>query len=223
MGAALMRLLQKLLSCWAAVGCAIGVCGCAPGLDDTKSLTALKGANEGVVFLQLAYEGVPCRTGNIALARETSPGRFELYKTLMMGGITGSASLNSRQVSLPAGTYHIGYITCQAVQENLSMGSGYMMGIGEQDGDFFIGNPKQSLVQFTVASGEVVNLGQINLAPTDYLANSARISVTDLKPDAMNRLRGGVPSLASTMVTRLMTSTAPSQSYKIERVKLGAG
>jgi hypothetical protein len=218
-----MPLLHKMLWCFAVIGCAIVVSACAPGLDDTKSLSALKSANEGVVFLQLAYEGLPCRGGNIALATETAPGRFQLHKTLTMGGITGAASRNSRQVSLPAGTYHVGYITCQAVQENLSFASGYMMGVGEQDGDFFIGNPKQSLAQFTVAAGEVVNLGQINLAPTDYLANATRISVTDINSDAMARLRGEVPTLSSTMVTRLMTSTAPTQSYKIERVKLGTG
>lgn len=219
----LMPLLRRLVSYSGAAGCVLGVSACAPGFDDTKSLTALKSANEGVVFLQLAYDGIPCKVGNIALATESSPGRFELRKTLMMGGVTGSASLNSRQISLPAGTYHVGYITCQSVQESGYLNSGYMMGVGEQDGSFFIGNPKQSLAHFSVAAGEVVNLGQINLVPTDYLAKATMISVTDIDSDAMARLRSGVPTLSSTLVTRLMTPTSPTQSYKIERVKIGAG
>jgi hypothetical protein len=213
-----MPLLQRILSCCAFAGCAIGVAACAPGLDDTKSLTALKSANEGIVFLQLAYEGIPCRNGNIIITTEPSPGRFEVHKTLMVGGLDAGASLISRQVSLPAGAYHIGYVACQARTE-----MSYMMAVGEHDGTLLMGNPKQSLAHFTVAAGEVVNLGQISLAPTDYLANATRISVTDINPDAMNRLRSGVPTLASTLVTRLMTSTAPTQSYRIERVKLGAG
>lgn len=213
-----MPVMRSILRCCVAIGFAIGVVACAPGFDDTKSLSALKSANEGVAFIQLAYGGVPCKVGNIVIATEPSPGRFEVHKTLMVGGITADASLNSRQFSLPAGSYHIGYIACQALAD-----SGYMMAVGEHDGTLLMGNPKQSLAHFTVAAGEVVNLGQINLAPTDYLANAARISITDISSDTMSRLRSGVPALSPTLVTRLMTASSPTQPYKIERVKLGAG
>lgn len=213
-----MALPQRILLRWVAVGCAVSIAACAPSFDDTRSLAALKDANEAVVFIKLAYNGTPCRTGNIALATEVSPGRLELHKTLMVGGITGSAALDTRQVSLPAGTYHIGYVQCQALLD-----SGYMMGVGEQDGSVFIGNPRQSLARFTISAGEVVNVGQINLVPTDYLANTASISVTDVSSDTMQRLRAGVPNLSSTLITRLMTTTSPGQPYKIERVKLGTG
>jgi len=210
-----MPVLHRMLWCGVVVICT-AVAACAPGIDDSKSLSALKSANEGIVFLRLTYAGLPCRTGNVALATEPAPGRFELHKTLMVGGIAGSAAMTPRQVSLPAGTYHIGYVACQSVGEMK-----YMMGVGEHDGTVVIGNPRQSLAKFTVSAGEAVDVGQINLQPTDYLLNAATISVADITPDAMQRLRAEAPTLSSSLVTRLMTVTSPGQSYKIERMQLG--
>ena len=214
----MLALLQRLMVGCVSIGCCLGISACAPGLDDTQSLQTLQSAKEGIVFLQLAYHGIPCRNGNVALATEPSPGRFQLYNTLMVGGLLRSASMTSRQVSLPAGTYHVGYVSCQPVTD-LS----YTLGVGEQDGTVFIGNPLQSLAHFTVGPGEVVNLGRIDLLPADYLANDAKISITDVDADALQRLRSGVPTLASVMVTRLMTPTSPGKSYKIARARIGNG
>ena len=198
--------------------CAIVAAGCAPGLEDTKSLGALKSSNEGIVFAQLAYRGLPCKVGNLALATEVSPGRFQLYKTLMMGGITVDATLSPRQISLPAGTYHIGYVACQSVAD-----MGHMMGVGQHDGTLVVGNPLQSLGTFTVAAGEVVNIGQINIDPTDYLAHNATISVSNLSDVAAQRLQAGAPTLSAAAVARPMTVTSPGQAYKIERAQIGNG
>lgn len=211
-----MPVLQRILWCCVVVICASVVAACAPGIDDSKSLSALKSANEGAAFLQISYGGLPCRIGNVALATEAAPGRFQLYKTLMVGGMAASAALAPRQVSLPAGTYHIGYVACQSVGEMK-----YMMGVGEHDGSVVLGNPRQSLAKFTVSAGEAVNVGKLNLEPTDYLADAARISVVDMAPDAMQQLRAEAPALSSSLVTRLMTVTSPGKAYRIERAQIG--
>jgi hypothetical protein len=207
---------QRLIRSCAALAGIMGVAACSQGFDDSKSLAALKSANEGAVFIKVTYSGRPCRVGNIALATEPSPGRFMLHSTPMLGGIN-SSGLNSRQLSLPAGTYHVGYVQCMLDD------GGQTTVVGEHDGTIQIGNPRQSLAHFTVAAGEVVNVGQLNLVPTDYLAKSTAISITDIDAASMGRLRNGVPTLSSTMVTRLMSDTAPGQTYKVSWVQMGGG
>ncbi len=201
--------LLGLLQCCAAFGCVIGVAACMPGFDDTYSPNLLKNGNQGVVFIRATYGGIPCKSGNIALATERSPGHFELHSSPMLGGLNESG-LNSRQIALPVGTYHVGYVQCLVDFQTLV--------VGETDGTMFIGNPRQSLASFTVSAGEVVNVGQINFFPTDYLAKAATISVADVDAATMGRLRSGVPKLSSMLVTRLMVPSSPGQSYKISWV-----
>lgn len=177
-----------------------------PGFDDTYSPDLLENANQGVVFIKVTYGGVPCKTGNIALATERSPGRFELHSSPMLGGLNATG-LNSRQIALPAGTYHVGYVQCLVDFQTVK--------IGEIDGTIFIGNPRQSLASFTVSAGEVVNVGQIDFLPTDYLAKAATISIADIDVVTMDRLRSGVPKLSSKLVTRLMVPSEPGRSYAI--------
>lgn len=207
---------QRLIRLCAAVIGAIAASGCAPSFDDAIDPIALKSANEGVVFLKIAYAGRPCRLGNVALATEPSPGRYVLHSAPTLGGIN-SAGFNSRQISLAAGTYHIGYIQCALDDAKRTVV------LGETDGAIQIGNPQQSFAHFTIAAGEVINLGQFNFAPTDYLENSAAISITDIDAAAMERLRSGVPKLSSTMVSRLMSATTPGQSHKITWVQAIGG
>ena len=147
-------------------GCFAGLSSCAPGFDDTISLADVKKANEGVVFLNVTYAGRPCRTGNIVLATEPSPGRYVLHSGPMIGGIT-SAAINPRQITLAAGRYHVGSLQCMVDDK--------MLAIGPHDGTVVVGNPLQSLASFSISSGEVVNLGQINITPTDYRADNGTI------------------------------------------------
>ena len=207
---------QRLIWLCAAVIGAIGVSGCAPSFDDAINPIALKGANEGVVFLKITYAGKPCRLGNVALATEPSPGRYVLHSSPTLGGIN-SAGFNSRQLPLPSGTYHIGYVQCALDDATRTVV------LGETDGAIQIGNPQQSFAHFTIAAGEVVNLGQLNLVPTDYLENSATISITDIDANAMERLKSGVPKLSSMMVSRLMSATDPGRSHKITWVQAIGG
>lgn len=194
------------------VGCLLGAAACAPGFDDTKSLTEIKSANKGVAFITVTFGRLSCSPGNIFLATEPSPGNFELFSAFMIGGMNAPLA-NTRQISLPAGTYHVGALQC--------VSSGHMVRVGELDGLITAGNPKQSLASFSIAAGEAVDLGHVDFSPTDYLANSGVISVRPLDDLAMNRLRNGVPTLSSQLTTRFMTITSPGQTYTLSWQKLG--
>ena len=208
--------LRRLLSCCMAIASVIALTGCVASFDDSLTPLALKGANAGVVFMKVTYVGNPCRVGNVALATEPSPGRYVLHSAPMLGGINASG-LNSRQISLPAGTYHVGYVQCMLDD------GGKTAVLGETDATIQIGNPRQSFAHFTVSAGEVVNLGQINFVPTDHLANASTISITDIDAATMGRLRSSLPTLAPVMVTRLMAETQPGQSFKISWTQMGGG
>jgi hypothetical protein len=200
---------HRLTARCAALGAAISLIACTPGFNDTISTSALKGANEGAAFIKISYGKWPC-DGNVGLAKETSPGKFELHSTPRLVGI------NSRQLSLPAGTYHVGYIQCLT-------SSSQAVVVGETDGTLLIGNPHQSLARFTIVPGQVVNLGVLNIVPTDHLANSARLSIADIDEFTMDRLRKAVPTLSSTLVSRLMALTSPGEVYKLRWEKVGLG
>lgn len=187
---------------------------CTPGFDDSVPPAVLQSSNQGYVFINLAYRDAPCSHGNIFLATEPTPGRFQFHSAPMTGG-TVQATTSARQIALPAGTYHVGYVQCFV--------DGRAAIVGDTDGAIVQANPLQSLGRFTVSAGEAVNVGQVNLMPTDYLAHRATVVITDLSADAMQRLRAGVPKLSSKLVTRLMTQASPGQSYKISWVQAGRG
>jgi hypothetical protein len=95
--------------------------------------------------------------------------------------------------------------------------------IGETDGAGKVGNPLQSLAHFKVDAGEAVNVGQLDLVPIGNPASASAISATDVDAATMERLRKAVPSLASSMVTRLMSPTTPGQTYKVAWLQTGGG
>jgi hypothetical protein len=210
----MIPVLHKLIRCCAVFASVMGLGACASSFDDTRSLVGLKSSNEGAVFIKVTYGGQPCRVGTIALATEPVPGRFVLQSTPLLGGIT-SSGLNSRQLSLPAGTYHVGYVQC------ILDDAGKTAVVGETDNAAKIGNPVQSLAHFTVDAGEAVNVGQLDLVPIGNPANATAISTADVDAATMERLRKAVPALSSAMVTRLMAPTTPGQTYKLTWTQMG--
>jgi hypothetical protein len=174
----------------------------------TSSVAELRASGMGAVFIQGAAGGIPCNVGSIILATEPAPGRYLKYDAIVISGLLYPVK-GARRLELPAGTYHIGAIHCLVGNTQVE--------VGDHDGSIVVGNPRQSFAKFTVARGELVNVGKIDVQPVSGPPNFVRVVTGEINPRDMERLH---PAPSARPIKRLMTDMAKGQTYKARWVAL---
>ncbi len=169
-------------------------------LDDTVRPRQLASEKRGVVLLAVDVEGVGCGAGAIHLATEGPNGTFKKFQHYSLIG----AKTNLAQIELPEGTYHLGVVAC--VQ-------GYrFVNVGTHNGSALIGDPLKSMGSFSVAAGEIVNLGHIVISRLGDGQGDAAVQVVAMDTKILDVLKAQVPKLHAQAKTRLMT-TKSGESY----------
>ena len=171
-------------------------CGTKAALNDEIRPQELRTEKRGMALLALEVDGGWCSAGAIHLATEVMPGKFKAVQRFSLLG----AKSNLVQMELPEGTYHIGVIAC--VQ-------GYrVVNVGTHNGSTLIGDPLKSMGSFTVAAGEVINLGEVTLARINSERGGATVLIAPMSQTSLEGLRTKVPKLHASAKVRLMTTKA---------------
>ena len=202
---------QRLTARCVALGGAIGLIACTPVRRHHQPARAQRRERECRIHQNLLRQ--------LAVPTGTSAWRTRLrLATSSCTALRGWSAFNFPALApaLPSGRH----LPCRI--HPVHAGRWRENGRARRDGrKLLIGNPRQSFARFTVVPGEVVNLGELNLVPTDHLANSARF-----RSRTSTRHHGpaakAVPKLSSTMVTR-WPPTSPGDAYKLTWAKVGLG
>jgi hypothetical protein len=193
-------------------GLLIGGCGITSTVSDDVSLTSLTAASQAVAIITVSIDGETCPLATIQLAKRSAAGyeattsfSINTSKFSLSGLIAGSIP----QVPLAAGEHHIVSYLCSAQSGNTT----YTTTIGQKQGAFFGigGTYKKSLANFTLAAGEVVDIGYLRIIPVG-VAQIVTFHIQDQPPSVMEQLQKTKPKLFAQMKTRLMNVVSPAMT-----------
>src|SRR5262249_12480516 len=135
---------------------ALGATACAytPGVSPDLNQETLARTNKAVAIVQMGIEGEGCMVTTIGIGQRKEAG-FEAVETLRFFPVPGSAG-DAAQVELAPGEYHIVSWNCSRPKGTPSITLG-----GYQGGNVLGqgGQYTESYGSFTLAAGEIVNLG----------------------------------------------------------------
>jgi hypothetical protein len=182
-------------------------CGATPNLSDELTATTLSANNQGIVLLSAAMQGLTCQGITVQLGRKSALGYDATTSfgiDITMFSLRRLVSSNLPQISLPAGEHHVIGVTCQNGNSFTSVGKGGL----------------RSYASFTLAPGEIVNLGSLTVIPL-AMTNIATFEVRDQPIEVMDKLKADKPKLFAQMKNRLMTIT-PAPTAEDRQKQLAA-
>ncbi len=182
------------------LSCVMAACGTSR-VSDELAPPALAAANTGVAVMMAGFHGVDCPSANLWLARKKNSSDYQIVQIVKM--IKGPFDhMNVAQVELEAGEYHIVSWDCtetagaRTLISTLGSPEGGVFGFGVSF--------KKSLANFTIAPGEIINLGYLSIFHAGT-ANAVRLEVRDLPQGALEKFKQDRPRLSAQMRTRFMT------------------
>lgn len=186
---------------------ALAICtmlaGCSGGGKVNETLSnpqALRDSQQAVAFFRLALPDPSCLT----LAVNIGVREGEFYRPQQTLRLQQTAVTNVLEVLLSPGEYHVLGFACYRAKSKLIM--------AEPQGN---GQMRRSYASFSVAAGEVVNLGQIRLVRSGRSAGvfnsfvDVSVEISDWPLAELERFKSQRPKHFAEMKARLMTP-APS-------------
>ena len=183
--------------------CAGTLTACSGGGKVNETLTdpeALRNSQQAIAFLRLTTPDPSCVT--VALNIGVREG--DLYRPQQTLRLQQTAVTNVLEMLLAPGDYHVLGFACYRARSTLIL--------AEPQGD---GRLRRSYGSFSVAAGEVVNLGQIKLARSGRstgIFNSfvdVAVEISDWPVSELERFKSQRPKHYAEMRTRLMTAAPP--------------
>ena len=183
-----------------AVVFALMCAGCAEKFNVSDELItgSLRDPGTAVAILTVSSDDDPCSVATLQLARKTAIG-FEPTTSVE---IDSQPASSNAVLALPVGEHHIVSYRCSHSQTTTT--------VGQKKGTFlgFGGSYPKSLASFTLAAGEIVNIGHLRILPVG-LANIVTFTVQDQPEAVVEKLKTSKPKLFANMQTRLMTIMPP--------------
>jgi hypothetical protein len=188
-----------LLRC-AVLACAAlaAACGGTSRVGDQLTATSLSQARKGVALIKLGAADPACTVLSAGIGVREG-GDFRIIKTARIERTTGETAV--AELELGSGEYHIVSYAC-------TRGGGVVL-LAEPAGG---GTYKRSYASFSLAPGEILNVGYLQLVPMGVTPIGAstqvlhvRLAVTDWPLTELDRFKQQRPHLYTQMKTRLMT------------------
>ena len=179
--------------------------GCSGGGKVSETLAdpdALLSKSEAIALIRFAPPDPAC----LALGMQIGVRDGDLYKPLQTLRLKDLAITNVMEVLLQPGEYHVLSLTCVRARS--------MQTMWEPQGD---GRLRRSYSTFTVAAGEVVNLGEIKVVRADHKPGlwgnfiGVKVDVADWPLRELERFKSQRPKLFAEMRTRLMSVDGVAQ------------
>lgn len=185
---------------------AAGLAGCAGGGRVSEQLaepTSLRDNKQAIALLRLAPLDPTCLTMGVQLG--VREGQF--YRVVQTLRLTQIAVTTVAEALLDPGEYYIVGFACFRARSTLVL--------SDKQGD---GTLRRSYAKFSVAAGEVVNLGQIRVVPAGRTTgvvspfHNATIEIADWPLAELERFKSQRPKHFAQMRVRLMTVDTGSVS-----------
>jgi hypothetical protein len=180
--------------------------GCSGGGKVNETLSnpeALRSSQQAVAFFRLALPDPSCQSLAVSIGQREG----EFYRPQQTLRLQQTAVTNVLEVLLSPGDYHVLGFACYRARSTLVM--------SEPQGN---GQMRRSYASFSVASGEVVNLGQIRLVRSGRSAGvfnsfvDVSVEISDWPLAELERFKSQRPKHFAEMKARLMTPGASSQN-----------
>jgi hypothetical protein len=200
-----VRKLRSAVICIAASAIS-AACAYTPGVSPDLDQKILMRTRKAVAILQMGFEGEGCMKTTIEVGRRTG-NDFESVQTLTFFPVPGSAG-DAAQFELPPGEYHIVSWKCEVTVSHRVL---RITTLSRREGGNLFGDGaryKESYGSFSLAAGEIVNLGYLRMVRTS--SSTMRLEVGDLARKQHEKLEREKPKLVAQMVTRLIKAN-PNQ------------
>ncbi len=191
------------VACTLAVALSLSACSGGGKVDEQLANTAqLRDSKQAIALFRLANPDPSCLQLGVSIGQREGA----LYRPQQTLKLTQLQVTNVLEVLLAPGDYHVLGFACYRARSKLEM--------VEPEGNGLL---RRSYASFSVAAGEVVNLGQINLvrsARSKGVFNSftdVEVQITDWPLAELDRFKSQRPKLFAEMRARLMTA-APKQN-----------
>lgn len=187
------RIAAKLAS---PAGILLALAGCSGTVSDDISLEAVQSQGEGIIIIAASFpEGQVCTDLVLHVSRTVDGKR-------RTDGFNASSLFRGdspAQAKLKAGSYELSNMTCHSGNVRLVL--------HKRDDPIWkrLGAPPPVYARFTVAPGEVVNLGHVTIKWASL--GFAELAVSNLSAKHRAWLKENRPKLSGRMVTRLMKPT----------------
>jgi hypothetical protein len=161
-------------------------------INPATSNETLATRQKAVAIMKIGQTNVPCQIANAVIGVRDSDG-YKPVRNLQIVGTTNPLGAHAAEAELDPGEYHIiGYI-CTAGQQTTVIA-------GVDQGKFY-----RSYASFTLAAGEMVNIGYLKLAPLPFVPNVYNVAVTDWALGDLETFKKQRPAIFNQMKTRLAT------------------
>ena len=181
----------------------LGGCGGTSTVSDELTTSSLANEKSGVAILKASIIGQGCPGGTLTIGRKAGDA-YEAVTSVQTGTGAFTSGLDVMQVTLPPGDYHVINIACAVTDGRITT----TVQVGKKEGGGLLGigsQFKKSLATFQLGTGEIVNLGYLQIVTGLY--GTVAIAVSDLPAESAARLKKEKPNLANQMTTRLMVVT----------------
>lgn len=182
--------------------CALAACSQTSRVGDAPDGPTLAKSNKAVAVMRLGVAGNACENVGVWLGVREGRG-YRLHTPVRVINVRSLTDLPVAEVELPPGEYHIVSYACGNAQGTRQMASL----------DRGTGLVRTSYASFSVAAGEVVNVGRFNFHASRVGLNAfgrpfrVTVSVTDWSLDELELYKQLRPSVYAAMKTRLMAVT----------------
>ena len=180
----------------------LAACSQTTRVDSDTSTETLGKSNKAVAVIRLGLGGASCENVGVWLAVREGPG-YRPHTPVAVINARSLADAPVAEVELPPGEYHI-----------ISFACGNASGVKQIESfDRTTGLVHTSYASFTVAAGEIVNVGTFNFHAARSGLNAfgrpfrTTITVTDWPLPELDRYKAKRPAIYGQMRTRLMTVT----------------
>ena len=158
----------------AVVGSLVAGCGTSTRMLVEPSTDALSDKRRGVAVVQFSMPNENCLLKVLAIGTREGNGH-RLVKQLFAKGAAPATTANAAEVELESGEYQVLGFLCKRQRSTIGAGT---------DG----GPYTPSIGRFTVAPGEVVNIGHITFKKV-WGSNEMKVDVADCQCDQVSRHR----------------------------------
>ena len=182
----------------------LAACAQTSRVSDGVTPAALTQSKKAVAVMRIGSASPACINAGVMLAQRERD-YFRATKPLIVANIRSVTEPAVAEVELDPGEYHVVAYSCKDAKGAKTVAD---KGAGPQA-------YHTSYASFTLAPGEIVNVGYLHLEASHIGRNAfgrpvrAEVDVTDWPLAEIDRFKAKRPTIYAQMITRLMTVTPP--------------
>ena len=182
-------------------GLALAACVSTSRVDETVTTSALATQKKAVAVMRIGTASPSCVHVGVLLGTREGPG-FRRQQVLKVANVRSLSEALAAEVELAPGEYHVIGYSCVGER-------GPSVVTDKSDGELY----RRSYASFTLAAGEVVNVGYLHFHASRHGLNAfgrplrITVEVTDWPVAELERFKQRRPQVYALMTTRLMRIT----------------